>query len=44
MRDVSPGWANYYAGLYSLWLWLPLWLRWVLGLVVAVYVAWDSLT
>lgn len=33
LRDVSPGWASDYAGLWSLWMALPPALRWVLGLV-----------
>lgn len=44
MRDVSPGWANYYAGLWSLWMALPLAVRWVLGLTFLTVAAWQALT
>ena len=42
MRDVSPGWASYDAGLWSLWMALPLALRPVLGLVFLAVAAWQT--
>jgi type VI protein secretion system component VasF len=43
MRQMSPGWAGYYEGLYSLWLLLPLWVRWMVAALVVVYCAWSNL-
>lgn len=42
LRDVSPGWGRYYAGLWSLWMVLPLAWRWVLGLVFLAVAAWRA--
>ena len=37
LRQISPGWARQYGGWAELWLNLPLWLRWVLGVAFIAY-------